>query len=89
MDSPYEPQGIFCGGAFTLKEVQDILSKAKAVFTKDGGAQMIQWGDHGASAINRLALTADQVILECRMALQELAPETYPGDADRTTVGFH
>lgn len=84
----YEASGVFCGGVFTEKEVTDILAEAKTVFLKDGGSQIIQWGSQGNSAINRIDLTASQVIEECKMALRELNPDAYPPEVDRTQAGF-
>lgn len=78
-------QGLFSVG-FTLQEVLEIESKAKALILE--GKTIMQWGDGGTSAQKQFTMPVDKVLEECRYALRRLDPETYGRNITRTRVSF-
>lgn len=77
-------QGLFVVG-FTVPEVLAILAVAKANLL--AGTQQTSWSMGETSSGSQISLPTREVLDECRYALQQLDPATYPR-ITRTLANF-
>ena len=66
-------KGIFIG----LDESDLLAIRAKAVAMLTEGKTIMSYTDSGTSVSKQFAMPPAEVLAECRMALQQLDPDTY------------
>lgn len=80
------PKGLFITG-FTVAEVLAIQTKAKTMLTE--GKTVMSWSAGDASGSKQFTMPIDEVLMECRLALRTLDPNTYGRRITKTVARFN